>query len=404
MRPVPLNSTEEFFRTVFRSSEEPLGGRLLWLWTRARGEVFMGKAPAPALVLALALCLGASRGSGALDTPALRPGSRPPCNRPGCLRNKELAAGLMPGLRGGAELVQCTFAVATGRLGPGETVVLTGAGVALHSWAPWTLSRMSAEASSMMPRVEHGAHQPAGNTFGARWWSTTIDLPVGDTVDFKFAIRSPDGVLTWEPCQYRRTTVPDALTHRVVCAFGDVDAVVAPPTPVQRGWPLLAEVAEVLEWMRGLLPRLLPRRSGEAHAGVGERALAARRERAAPWGERETAIEQAQCQPSTALHASPRSWLSGVWAGTGWALSPSAVPRDAATIASPSRQPSAAAVAAAAAATAAAAVVAPSVARRVLLVASSPRARVLLTPIPAKAQLSLTRFCRDYLVEGFMST
>jgi len=347
---------------------------------RGPGCIFMCKF---LLVLALALGLGVPRFSRALSA-----GPRPWCPTRCHCSSLRLAACNIARLRGGAEVVQCTFTVVAERLpGPGHTVVLTGSGVAMHSWAPWTLTKVAAE---------HGARPTIPK--GAQWWSTTIELPVGDTVDFKFAIRSPDGVLIWEHGENRRTVVPDALTHTLTCTFGDSSALVTLPTPQRRRWPLLAEV---LEWIRGLMPRPNTQ-SGEAHARLAERARD-RRERAALWAELEEA-EQPQLRLAAANQASASSsWLSQIRTVTGWALFPSATTFASSTTASPPREPSAAAAAAAAAATAAVAVAAPSLARRFLLMDTSRRFRLLVTPMPTTKHLSLTSFLRDYLVEGFNS-
>jgi hypothetical protein len=336
------------------------------------------------LVLALASGLGVPRFSRALSA---GPRSWGPTRRH--CSSLRLEDGDIARLRGGAEVVQCTFTVVAERLpGPGHAVVLTGSGVAMHSWAPWTLTKGVAS--------ENGARPT--KTKGAQWWSTTIELPVGDTVDFKFAIRSPHGVLTWEHGENRRTVVPDALTHTLTCTFGDSSALVTLPTPQRRRWPLLTEV---LEWILGLLPRPSTQ-SWEAHARLAERSRS-RRERAALWAELEEA-EQPQLRLATANQASASSsWLSQIRAVTGWALSPSATTCAFSRAASPPREQSAAGAAAAAAATVAVAIAAPSLARRFLLMDTSRRFRLLVTPMPTTKHLSFTSFLSDYLVEGFNS-
>jgi hypothetical protein len=49
------------------------------------------------------------------------------------------------------------------------------------------------------------------------------------------------------------------------------------------------------------------------------------------------------------------------------------------------------------------AIAAPSLARRFLLMDTSRRFRLLVTPMPTTKHLSFTSFLSDYLVEGFNS-
>jgi hypothetical protein len=86
-------------------------------------------------------------------------------------------------IRGGGsgDLLKCRFEVQVQHTRPGDTVVLVGGGEALRNWdkgSPIELTTTKEE----FP-----------------WWSAHVELPVGEKLAFKFAIRSKSGTWVWEP-------------------------------------------------------------------------------------------------------------------------------------------------------------------------------------------------------------
>lgn len=99
---------------------------------------------------------------------------------------------LLERVRGGADLVQCTFEVRVQQTEPGDTVLLVGSGRAMGDW---NVCRAIA-----LKQVPH-----------SDVWRAQVDIPVGNTIEFKFAIFYPTGTLVWEPFYENRSAViPDA--------------------------------------------------------------------------------------------------------------------------------------------------------------------------------------------------
>ncbi|MEV0125805.1 CBM20 domain-containing protein [Streptomyces sp. NPDC050703] len=100
----------------------------------------------------------------------------------------------------------------------GETLFITGDAPELGSWDPAKAVPLGTTASSY-PR-----------------WSTSVRLPVGATVQYKYIKRSPTGTVTWESTPNRTLTVvqdspgtydswnvnPAALTLRAEARRGEV--------------------------------------------------------------------------------------------------------------------------------------------------------------------------------------
>ena len=111
--------------------------------------------------------------------------------------------GAMMKLRGGGDKIKVRFEARVAHTKPGETVVLLGSVRALRCW----------NASEAIGLKTSSIDFP--------WWSTELQIPVGDTVEWKVAIRTPSGNLLWERGPNRRSVVPDAVNHTFAFEFGD---------------------------------------------------------------------------------------------------------------------------------------------------------------------------------------
>ena len=120
-------------------------------------------------------------------------------------------------MRGGGDNVRCGFEVRVENTKPGDTVLLLGSG-ALHNWDKSQATALTTTKDAFP------------------WWWTEVPIPCGDSLEFKFAIRSAEGVLTWEPGVNRRAVVPDQATHLFTCNYGDHS------TPAPRGMSAASEV------------------------------------------------------------------------------------------------------------------------------------------------------------------
>ena len=52
------------------------------------------------------------------------------------------------------------------------------------------------------------------------WWRTQVDIPIGNTIEYKFAIRSQSGSLRWEGGPNRLDVIPDSISHVFWADFG----------------------------------------------------------------------------------------------------------------------------------------------------------------------------------------
>lgn len=120
-------------------------------------------------------------------------------------------------MRGGGDNVRCGFEVRVENTKPGDTVLLLGSG-ALHNWDKSQATALTTTKDAFP------------------WWWTEVPIPCGDTLEFKFAIRSAEGVLTWEPGVNRQAVVPDDATHLFTFNYGDHS------TPAPRGMPAANKV------------------------------------------------------------------------------------------------------------------------------------------------------------------
>jgi hypothetical protein len=111
--------------------------------------------------------------------------------------------GAMMKLRGGGDKIKVRFEARVAHTKPGETVVLLGSVRALRCW----------NASEAIGLKTSSIDFP--------WWSTELRIPVGDTVEWKVAIRTPSGNLLWERGPNRRFVVPDVVNHTFAFEFGD---------------------------------------------------------------------------------------------------------------------------------------------------------------------------------------
>jgi hypothetical protein len=112
-------------------------------------------------------------------------------------------------LSGGAGEVTCKFEVKVENTKPGDSVVLLGGTSALGDWN---------EGRALVLNTDQASFP---------WWRADVELPAGDTVEYKFAIRSSGvhGALLWEPLppgMNRRSTIPDATSLTVFSfVYGD---------------------------------------------------------------------------------------------------------------------------------------------------------------------------------------
>ena len=108
-------------------------------------------------------------------------------------------------LRGGGDKIAVRFEARAAHTQPGQTVVLLGSVRALRCW----------NASEAIGLKTSRQDFP--------WWSTELKLPVGDTIEWKVAVRTESGHLLWEGGPNRRAVVPDAINHTFAFDFGDQD-------------------------------------------------------------------------------------------------------------------------------------------------------------------------------------
>jgi len=156
----------------------------------------------------LALCMSQSTAGGSLHGSVnlllsrSRQGKLPLLSRGSPPRVRDL----LQRMRGGADLVQCRFEVRLedALLQHGDTVVLLGSGNTLHHWD-----------------VHRGV--ALARTEQQLWFAANVSLPVGDSLEFKFAIRHAGGtdVLHWEGGRNRNIVVPDQYPGPLLSfAFG----------------------------------------------------------------------------------------------------------------------------------------------------------------------------------------
>ena len=156
----------------------------------------------------LALCMSQSTAGGSLHGSVnlllsrSRQGKLPLLSRGSPPRVRDL----LQRMRGGADLVQCRFEVRLedALLQHGDTVVLLGSGNTLHHWD-----------------VHQGV--ALARTEQQLWFAANVSLPVGDSLEFKFAIRHAGGtdVLHWEGGRNRNIVVPDQYPGPLLSfAFG----------------------------------------------------------------------------------------------------------------------------------------------------------------------------------------
>ena len=144
-------------------------------------------------------------------------------------------------LRGGAAAddtahgTKCTFRVRVDRIKPGESVVLIG------SWCKWQI----ANAVELTASAEH--HQ---------WWYADEFVPVGEQIEFKFAIRNAAGQMTWElPSSTNRRAIISRSSDKAVILSSVFDVA---PAGVGRDEtnssddcsPVLVQTSEMEEWER----------------------------------------------------------------------------------------------------------------------------------------------------------
>jgi hypothetical protein len=144
-------------------------------------------------------------------------------------------------LRGGSELVKVRFEVRVEQCPPGDSVLLMWSNSnALHRRRPY----QAWDSSRGLELTTSEEDWP--------WWWVEAAVPVGDTVEFNFALRSPAGATVWEPRSRRKHVIPDANEAVLTFEFGD-DLVQGQQE--ERRLPRL--VAAVLEWPYHRLPQIV---------------------------------------------------------------------------------------------------------------------------------------------------
>ena len=141
-------------------------------------------------------------------------------------------------LRGGAAAddtthgTKCTFRVRVDRIKPGESVVLIG------SWCKWQI----ANAVELTASAEH--HQ---------WWYADEFVPVGEQIEFKFAIRNAAGQMTWElPSSTNRRAIISRSSDKAVILSSVFDVAVGKDETNSSDdcSPVLVQTSEMEEWER----------------------------------------------------------------------------------------------------------------------------------------------------------
>ena len=113
-------------------------------------------------------------------------------------------------LRGGSDLVKVRFEVRVEQTQPGDSVLLMWSNSdALQRPRPYQAWDSSRDL------------QLTTNEVNSPWWWVEAAVPVGDTIEFNFAIRSPSGATAWEPRSRRKHVIPDASEAVLSFEFGD---------------------------------------------------------------------------------------------------------------------------------------------------------------------------------------
>lgn len=82
-------------------------------------------------------------------------------------------------LRGGGGEIRCKFKVRADNTKPGDSVVILGKGQEVENSGEY-LAKLSTSKSDFP------------------WWHTELIVPVGERIDYKFAIRSSSGQMQWK--------------------------------------------------------------------------------------------------------------------------------------------------------------------------------------------------------------
>jgi hypothetical protein len=144
-------------------------------------------------------------------------------------------------LRGGSDLVKVRFEVQVEQAQPGDSVLLMWSNSdALRRPRPYQAWDSSRDL------------QLTTNEVDSPWWWVEAAVPVGDTIEFNFAIRSPTGATAREPRSRRKHVIPDAPEAILSFKFGDGGT---HGQQEERRLPRL--VAAVLEWPYHHLPQLV---------------------------------------------------------------------------------------------------------------------------------------------------
>ena len=115
-------------------------------------------------------------------------------------------------LRGGSDLVRCNFEVRVQCKRPEDTVVLIWAKKAYeHHRCPY---QKWDQGKSNIVELTARPTDPSR-------WGAEVAVPVGDTVVYKFALRSQGGRMSWEPGPNRRSVIPDQHGAVLSSVFGD---------------------------------------------------------------------------------------------------------------------------------------------------------------------------------------
>jgi hypothetical protein len=143
-------------------------------------------------------------------------------------------------LRGGSDLVKVRFEVRVEQTQPGDSVLLMWSNSdALHRPRPY----QAWDSSRDLQLTTNEVYSP--------WWWVEAAVPVGDTIEFNFVIRSPSGATALEPRSRRKHVIPDAPEAVLSFEFGDGGA---HGHQEERRLPRLAAV---LEWPYHRLPQLV---------------------------------------------------------------------------------------------------------------------------------------------------
>jgi hypothetical protein len=141
----------------------------------------------------------------------------------------------------GGDLIRCKFEVQVNCTEAADTV-----------WLVWANDKARRRTAYHYWDQSEGV-ELATSEVDFPWWCAEVAVPVGNTVEYKFAIRTADGRMIWEQGENRKTVIPDGETV-LSFIFGN-ETTPAPQVETPRGW--LKLLAGVFKHVYACLPALV---------------------------------------------------------------------------------------------------------------------------------------------------